>query len=159
MLFRSHRDPPCDDFTTGVTAKGLVVIAHYCPDLCVLRVHLQVDTLCVPSAISGVTPGTGSTVPRRDCALWDLEVGEIPLPEESISTVALTLAHIFPRLTNIDHVDDNWGKVVDAICNSREIISRSSKEHPFLHPGVTFLTLLQEPHSTQDPRLRGYPIK
>jgi len=43
--------------------------------------------------------------------LVDLDVGEIPLWEESVSTVALTLAHIFPRIEAIRYVDENWEKV------------------------------------------------
>jgi len=78
--------------------------------------------------------------------LVDLDVGEIPLREESVSTIALTLAHIFPRIEAICYVDENWEKVVGAMYNSREIIKRSSEEHPFLHPGVTLVTLPQEPH-------------
>ena len=127
-------DPPCHDISTGVTVKGLVVLAHRCPNLFTLRVHLRVDSLCVPQAVSEATPGTGSTAPRRECALLDLEVGEIPLSEESVPTVALTLAHIFPHIEGITCVDDNWDKVVDAIYNSREIINRSSEEHPLSAP-------------------------
>ena len=39
----------------------------------------------------------------------DLKVGEIPIPEESASVVALTLVHI----DCIDGVDDKWA---EAIC-------------------------------------------
>jgi len=129
-------DPPCHNTPTGVTAKGLVTLAHHCPNLCTLRVHLQVDGLCVAPAISGVTPGTGSTVPRRNCALMSLDVGEIPLSEESVLTVALILAHIFPHIEGIVCSHPNWDKVVDAIYNAREIIDRSSEEHPLSAPQI-----------------------
>ena len=123
-------DPTCRETTAGVTANGLTVLAYYCPNLLALRVHLQADSLCIPPAISGVTPGTGPTAPRRDCALKDIDVGEILLPEESISAVALHLAHIFPHIEEIDCTDKNWNKVLNAIRNSREVSGRSSEEHP-----------------------------
>jgi len=127
-------DPPCHDISIGVTAKGLMILANHCPNLHTLCVHLQVDSLCVPPAISEVPPGTRFTALRRDCTLSDLVVGEIPLSEESVPTIALTLAHIFPHIESIDYSDENWDKVMDAICNSREIINRSSEEHPHSIP-------------------------
>jgi hypothetical protein len=67
----------------------------------------------------------------------ELEIGEIPVPEESVLTVALTLARIFPRIEYIDYVYESWEKVLDAICISRQIVDCSSKEHPLLHLEVT----------------------
>lgn len=60
----------------------------------------------------------------------NLEVGEIPVPEESVLVVALTLVHVFPCIASIDGNDENWFKVVDAIHLSRRIINCSSKHHP-----------------------------
>jgi len=57
-----------------------------------------------------------------------------------VLVVALTLAHIFPRIVRVDCDDGNWDKVMDAIRLSRKIIKCSSKEHPFLHPEVTVVT-------------------
>jgi len=139
-------DPPCHNFPTGVTTKGLMVLGHHCLGLHTLCIHFKVDSLCVPPANPGVAPGTGSTAPQRDCGLLYLEVGDIPLPEESVSTVALTLAHIFPHIEDITSVGENWDKVLDAICNSREIINHSSEEHPFPPPGATLVTLPQKPY-------------
>ena len=106
---------PCREVRTGVTAKGLAVLAHHCPDLSSLRMHFQVASL-------GMAPDTGATALRRGCALRDLEVGEIPMPEELVLAAALTLGRIFPHMECIYSVDDNWEKVVDAICDSREVI-------------------------------------
>jgi len=127
-------DPPCRDIPTGVTIKGLVALAHHCPNLYSLCVHLHVDSLCVPSTIPLVNPGVGPTALQGDCDLSNLEVGKIPLPEDSVATVALTLAHIFPNIEGINCVDENWDKVLDAICNSREIIFRSGEGHPLSAP-------------------------
>jgi len=122
--------PPCREIPTGVTAKGLVALAHHCHDLSSLRIHFQVASLGAPPTVSGMVFDVGSTAPRRNCALRDLEVGEIPMPEESVLMVALTLAQFFPHIAGVDCVDENWFKVVDAICVPREFVGYSSEEHP-----------------------------
>jgi len=120
-------DAPCSEISIGVTVRGLAVLAHHCPDLSVLRVHFQVASLCAPPAIDGATPINKPGTLQRCCALGELEVGEIPVAEESVPTIALTLACIFPRIESIDCVDENWDKVMDAISLSRKIINYSSK--------------------------------
>ena len=80
-----------------------------------LRVHFQVASLCTPPAINEVTPIDRSATLQKGCALRDLEVGEIPVAEESVLTIALTLALIFPHIESTDYVDENWEKVVDTI--------------------------------------------
>jgi len=57
-----------------------------------------------------------------------LEVGGIPMAEESVATVAVILARIFPRIERVQYFDGNWEKVTDAIHLSRQIIDYSSKE-------------------------------
>jgi len=131
-------DPPCHEIPIGVTAKGLVVLAHHCPDLFSLCIHFQVSSLTAPPTVPGMAPTAGSAVPRRSCALRHLEVGEIPVPEESVLMVALTLAQIFPHIVGIGCGDGNWFKVVDAIRLSRRIIDCSSKEHPLSAPRSNF---------------------
>jgi len=142
---------PCREPRTGVTVKGFAVLAHYCPDLSILGIHFQVASLSTPPAISGLTSSAGSTTQRRDCALEELDVGEMLVPEESILTVALTLAHIFPRIECITSDDFyyNWEKVVDAICTSREIVDYPSEENPFLESFGTNLVI-----PPQDPYLK-----
>jgi hypothetical protein len=122
-------DPPCREIPTGVTVKGLVVLAHHCRDLSTLRVHFHVASLTALPAIAGKTSDSGSTAPRRDCALRELDAGEILVPEESMLMVALTLAHIFPHINGIEALDEDWDQVVDAICLSRKIIDYSSEKH------------------------------
>ena len=122
-------DPPCRESPIGVTVKGLVVLANHCPDLYELQIHFQVSSLSSPPEIHETIPSLRSTALRRDCGLRNLEVGDIPMPKESVWMVALTLARVFPHLEDIDHVDENWEKVMDAICTSREIIDYSGKEH------------------------------
>ena len=48
-----------------------------------------------------------------------------------MSTVALTLAYIFPRIEWIDCVDENsdWHDAISAIRDSRRIINHSSERH------------------------------
>jgi hypothetical protein len=117
----------------GVTAKGLAVLAYYCPNLSTLRIHFQVDSFSVPPTISG-TARVETTAPRRDCALGVLHVRQIPMPEESVLMVALTLARIFPHLVWINSTDENWAKVLGAISLSRQIVDFSSKKHPLTTP-------------------------
>ena len=118
-------DPPCREIPIGVTVKGLVALASHCPDLGYLRIHFHVASLSTPPVIHGTPP---HTVPRRDCGFGNLDVGEIPMPEESVWMVALTLARIFPELECIDCIDENWQKVEDAICLSRQIVDVSGRE-------------------------------
>ena len=142
---------PCYEPPTGVTVKGLAVLAHRCPDLYSLCVHFQVESLSDPPVTEGVVPDAESPTPRRDCALRELYVGEIEIAtEELVLVVALTLARIFPNIeTVVESIDEDWGKVMDAICLSRKIVDHSSMEHPFVILEDTLMTLTspQEPHS------------
>jgi len=122
--------PPCRQIPTGVTVKGLVVLAYHCPDLSTLRVHFQVASLIAPPATIGSTPNVEPAALRRDCTLANLCVGKIPMPEQSTLMVALTLARIFPRIKTIDSDDGGWRKVESAIRLSRKIVDFSSKRHP-----------------------------
>jgi hypothetical protein len=114
---------------TGVTTKGLTALAHHCPNLSSLRIHLLVDSFSAPA-----TPYTGSTAPQKDCALAGLCVGETPISEESVLMVALTLVRIFPRIMWINYADENWGKVSDAIRLSGQVVASSSKKHSLATP-------------------------
>jgi hypothetical protein len=136
---------PCRQFTTGATAKGLVTLARHCPDLLLLRIHFQVASLSVPPASPGMTPNAESTPSGTDCALENLVVGEIPVPEESVLTVTLTLLRIFPRISVIFYRDEEWKKVEDAIHNSKQIFERSGEQCPPLHFEVPSTTPPQEP--------------
>ena len=108
---------PCNQTTTGVTAEGLVALAHHCPDLLLLRIHLQAASLNTSLASPGVTPNADST--RSECALTDLIVGAIPVPEVSVSTISLTLLRIFPRIETIHGTDERWVEVENTIYDSR----------------------------------------
>ena len=120
---------PCYPIHTGVTVEGLVALAHHCQNLAFLCVHFQVDSLIVPPTTAMITSNAGSTPLRRDCALRYLVVGIIPVPEESVLVVALTLARIFPRIERIESVEnDDWEKVMDTISLSRKIIDFSGKQ-------------------------------
>jgi len=113
-------EAPCSEILTGVTVRGLAVLAHHCPDLSTLRVHFQVASLCTPQTIDWVAPVDRSATLQRGCALEELQVGEILVAEGSVPTIALTLAFIFPRIDSIDGVDEDWEKVIGAIRLSRD---------------------------------------
>ena len=121
-------DVPCRRIPTGVTAKGLVVLARHCPNLSDLCIHFQVASLSAPPATTGMTSDAGSVAMWKDCALTHLEVGEIPVPEESVLVVALTLVRIFPHIKNISYMNEDWKKVKDAISLSKQIVDRSGKD-------------------------------
>ena len=140
-------EPPCSKIPIGITVKGLVVLANRCLDLYDLQIHFQVASLSTPVAIHRMTSNVESTARRRDCGLSELVVGEIPMPDDSVSVVALTLARIFPHLGYIDYVDENWEKVLDAISISKEIVDYSGKEATSLHLEVTLVTPPQKPRS------------
>ena len=124
-------DRPCRRIPTGVTAKGLAVLAHHCPNLSVLCIHFQVASLTLPPATFSMTPKTEPAVLLRGCALKDLTVGEIPIPEQSVLMVALTLVRIFPRIENVIYDDAGWQKVRNVIYLSNQVANCSSKQHPF----------------------------
>jgi hypothetical protein len=121
---------PCQ-IPTGVTAEGLAVLAHYCPDLSSLSIHFRVDSFHTLSAVAG-PPHIGTAAPRGDCALTELNVGEIPLPEESTLMVALALVRIFPNIWCIEYTNENWAGVSEAIHLSDNLIDRTSKELSFV---------------------------
>ena len=104
---------PCQ-IPANVTVRGLAVLAYHCPRLSRLCVHFQIASLD-PPAIPQVAPRGEPTVPREDCALTNLDVGAIPVSEESALMVALTLLRIFPCLERITYTIRGWKKVADVI--------------------------------------------
>ena len=137
-------EAPCDEIPIGVTTEGLAALSRYCPDLSALRVHFQVASLCALPVNYRVASDPGSVAPQRVCALTDLDVGEIPVPDDSVLMVALNLSLIFPRINNIEFDGENWERVADAIFLSRAIVNYSSKNHPHSTPR-TLVMPLQEP--------------
>ena len=110
--------PPCRALT-GVTFKGLVVLASLCNRLSKLCVHIQANRLA--EATSGTEPPFPSehaaVIPRTNCALKDLQVGETPIQESETLAVGLTLLQMFPEIRNIEYVNprSNWKSVVETI--------------------------------------------
>ena len=121
---------PCREFTIGATAKGLMALALHCPNLSHLCIHFQVASLSALPASPEMTPSAKPTTSWTDCALAELTVGEIPVPEEPALMVTLALLHIFPRIERIVSVDDEWMEVEDAICLSKQLADYSSKRRP-----------------------------
>jgi hypothetical protein len=117
---------PCGT-PAGVTVKGLAVLARRCPNLSSLNIHFRVDSFDALPA-NARTPHTGTAVPRRDCALTNLDVGQTPMLEESALMIALTLVRIFPNIMQIDYTGEDWGQVSDAIGLSRRVIDHTSKD-------------------------------
>ena len=120
---------------TGVTINGLIGLAHRCPHLSELRIHFQAASLVDAVAVAATrsTSRDELAVQRRDCALTDLEVGDIPIPAGSGSSVSLVLLQIFPRLLNIWYISQEWKTVAKTIGIFRQIgtfVHRSGKAHP-----------------------------
>jgi len=121
-------DRPCGQISGGVTTKGLLALAHHCPKLSSLCVHLRVASLSEPPGIPGMVRNAGPAASWTDCALRKLEVGETPMPEGSAMIIALTLLRIFPWLDCIMFIDKGWREIRDAINRSRETVDCSSKQ-------------------------------
>ena len=136
-------DPPCDRFAGGVTAKGLTALAHNCPGLFFLCVHFQVASLSDPPTVLETTRYAGYSTSRTGCALMELGVGEILVPEGSAPMVALTLLRIFPQIKTLDSTDEGWCVVEDLICRSKQIVDCSSKYYHLTIPRNSSLTLLR----------------
>ena len=130
---------PCRRFSGGATTKGLVALAHNCPDLSSLRVHFQAAGLSDSPTGLETTRDAEHSGSWTGCALTDLDVGHIPVPEGSASMIALTLLRIFPRIETIDFEDEAWSEVADMIWRSKETIDCSSTYH---HPAVSRKSLL-----------------
>ena len=112
---------------TGVTAKGLATLAYYCLHLSTLRIHFQVASLHPPT-VPGAASFGEPAIPRGDCALKILEVGDVPVAEESTTIIVLTLLRIFPRIAHIRYLNEGWRKVADAISLSKRLVDRLSKK-------------------------------
>ena len=147
-------DYPCR-IATGVTVNGLMELAHRCPHLSELRIHFQAASLVDAVAVAVARPPSGGehAVQGSDCALTDLEVGEIPIPAGSGSSVSLVLLQIFPRLLNVRHVDRGWGGVAKNIKTFRQtgtFVHHSGKAHsPHLQLSLVICYQL-ETRSPQD---------
>jgi len=124
---------PCK-IPTGVTVNGLICLAYRCSRLSKLRIHFQVTSL-VRTATSAATesPSNDGTVVRRgNCALTNLEVGDIPIPVQSAFTVALILLQIFPRISDVEFTNGEWRTVAETIKHFRQIgafVHRSGKAY------------------------------
>ena len=141
---------PCSALT-GVTLTGLIALAFHCLQLSKLRVHFQANRLAEetsrtkpPSLFKPI-----SGVPQTDCALTDLQVGEIPIPEQETLTVGLTLLQTFPKIVDIQYIDPQWKSVVETIKLFRRIcgnIHHTSKTY-LLPLRCPLVTLYQETQS------------
>ena len=96
-----------------------------------LRIYFQVTDLD-PLVLPRVAPGGEPTISKGDCALTDLEVGKMPVTEESMLMVASTLLHLFPHINRIMSFEEGWRKVMDAINLSKQLIDPSSKNLPLV---------------------------
>ena len=102
---------------TGITLKGLVTLACRCPRLSKLCIHLRAQELA--GAAAGPGPSSQSEhaaiIPRTNCALKNLQVGETPIQEREVLPVALALIQIFPQTVNIEYTNAQWKNVLETI--------------------------------------------
>ena len=106
-------DSPCWT-PTGVTTRGLTALVHYCPRLSYLRIHSQASSLD-PSKLSRAIRSYRSTVPPDGCALTSIDVGFMSRQTKFTSKVTQTPLRIFPRLSHIKYMNEDWREVVDAL--------------------------------------------
>ena len=112
---------PCGT-SGGITILGLIALAGNC-HLSKLRIHFETASLV--GAATGVAirpPSDAETTDRqRDCALTDLEVGQIPIENGAALKVAMALLQIFPHLFNIEFVEGRWEEVMGIVGLVRQI--------------------------------------
>ena len=125
-------DDPCGT-PAGVTVKGLAALAYYCPNLSSLAIHFQVGSF-TPLETPSLASIGGSTISPKVCALTTLQVAGIRVPAESALMVALTLLRISPYLEDIEYYNAEWGKVSDAMYDSRRLAQYSSEICLFAAP-------------------------
>ena len=107
--------PPCR-VSTGITFKGLVTLAHRCPQLTRLCVHLQVLGFSEPASTEPPPPPKhAAIIPRMSCALTNLQVGEAPIVQRSVMAISFTLLQLFPQLLNLEYANPQWRRVVETI--------------------------------------------
>jgi len=114
--------PPCKT-PTGVTVKGLVTLACGCPHLSRLCIHFEATSLVEAATDAGPSSeGDDETVDQReDCALTDLEVGEIPIRGGSAFKATLALLQIFPHILNVKYIYRGWRAVAESIKDYRRV--------------------------------------
>ena len=117
-----------------VTVKGLIGLACGCRHLSKLRIHFQTESLVevVAGAEVPAPSGSGMVVRQQDCALTDLEVGEIPIQKGTANTVAVALLQIFPRLLNIEFIEKRWEDAAEIIRLTRRFstfVQHTGKRH------------------------------
>lgn len=107
---------PCDAIT-GITLKGLISLARYCPKLSRLCIHFRAlglaeagTNLVAPHLYEHATP-----TPMTFSALTKLQVGEIPIRKQDCFAVALALVQIFPFILHIEYANLRWMKVLETI--------------------------------------------
>jgi hypothetical protein len=115
---------PCGT-PTGVTTKGLVELSCHCIDLSTLRVHIRAESLAQAAVGTAATPHPkAATAPREECSLTTLEVGNTPIPGDSMMVIALALLQIFPRIEHIQHVNPKWKPIESVIKISGRLSNR-----------------------------------
>ena len=139
-------EDPCET-PNGVTVNGLTGLAHRCPHLSKLRIHFQATSLvdAVAVAVTRSLSEGEPSVQRRDCALTDLEVGEILIPTGSASSIFLILLQIFPHIENLKFKNQEWKAVAETIRAFRQIgafVHRSGKVHSS-HPQLSLVMCYQ----------------
>lgn len=129
---------PCET-PTGVTVKGLIALASGCRHLFDLRIHFQTTSLVLAVNQGAPPPSEGKTAVRLpNCALKDLDVGAILIPEGRELVVTMALLQIFPNLLNITFAGDWWRNIAENITLFKRIgtfVHDTSETHPFyLYP-------------------------
>ena len=107
-------DAPCRA-RRGATVKGLVTLARGCRHLSTLCIHFQAASLGRVATGPSAPSDDETVVRQQDCALTDLEVGEIPISRDSVLEISMVLLQIFPRLLNIEYENERWQAVADNI--------------------------------------------
>lgn len=116
-------EEPCG-IPSQITFKSLYTISRRCTRLTTLQIHFnpamfvtKVDTDSESGGIALGFPDLNQTPSPDLCAITTIDVGTIPLPEQSNTSyiMALGLLGVFPHLEKLEYDDGDWEDIDDLI--------------------------------------------
>lgn len=113
---------PCG-IPSQITFKSLYTISRQCSRLTTLQIHFN-PAMFVTRVETDPAPGDTvlglsdlNTPPSSLCSITTIDVGSIPLPQDSNTPyiMALGLLGVFPRMEKLEYDDGDWEDVDDLI--------------------------------------------
>jgi hypothetical protein len=116
-------EEPCG-IPSQITFKSIYAISRRCTRLTTLQIHfnpaLFVTKVEVDSESGDVAlgfPDLNRTPSPELCSITTIDVGNIPLPQQSNTSyiMALGLLGVFPQLEKLEYYDSDWEEIDDLI--------------------------------------------